>query len=83
MTQSIGEIDKNAPKKIVISLGICEDKQRIDIRVCSQSNPDNWIPTSNGINISSDEWPEFKALVERVHEKLTRLSATYSDSQTN
>ena len=74
MNQTIAEIEKNTLEKIVASMGEYKDKQRIDIRVYFQpdAGPDNWKPTKKGINISLDSWPEFKGLVEKVDQAISK-----------
>lgn len=69
MNQIIAEIPKNALEKVVATMGEYKGKPRIDIRVHFQpdaSEPDNWIPTKKGINLSPDMWPDFKELVGKV-----------------
>ena len=74
MNETIAEIEKNTLEKIVATLGEYKDKQRIDIRVYFQpdADPNNWIPTKKGINISLDSWPEFKDLVEKVDRAINK-----------
>ncbi len=65
----IGEIQRSAFEKIVVTLMNPKGKQRIDIRAYSfsdQREPDNWLPSKKGINLTVDEWTEFKALVDKV-----------------
>ena len=77
MNQTIAEIEKNTLEKIVASMGEYKDKQRIDIRVYFQpdADPDNWIPTKKGINISLDSWGAFKGLVEKIDKAITKGGA--------
>ena len=72
LSQCIGEIQKNALEKVVATLGEYKGKQRVDIRTyflpdqAEPDNPDNWIPTKKGINLSLDNWVEFKELVKKI-----------------
>ena len=65
----IGEIKRGALEKIVATLMESKGKQRIDIRIYAlsdQQEPDNWLPTKKGINLTMDDWKEFKALVDKI-----------------
>ncbi|MEQ8188016.1 MAG: transcriptional coactivator p15/PC4 family protein [Candidatus Eremiobacterota bacterium] len=69
----IGEIKKNRGEKIVFSLGEFKGKKRIDIRTYFQGEEENsevWKPTKKGINISLDQWQEFKELIKEVDNSL-------------
>lgn len=69
MNKVIGEVPKNTMEKIVASLGEYRGKPRIDIRIYFMpevSEPDKWLPTKKGLNLSPDDWPEFKELVGKV-----------------
>jgi hypothetical protein len=72
LDKTIGEIQKNALEKVVVTLGEYKGKQRVDIRTyflpnqAEPDNPDNWIPTKKGINLSLDNWLEFKELVKKI-----------------
>ena len=69
MAEEIASIQKNALEKIMAVLGEYRGEQRIDIRTYfqpKQSNPDYWQPTKKGINLSPENWKEFKKLVEKV-----------------
>jgi hypothetical protein len=72
VTQTIGEMQKYTLEVIRVTLGEFKEKQRIDIRTYFQpdADPDNWIPTKKGINISLDSWGEFKDLVEKVDQAI-------------
>lgn len=72
MAQVIGEIQKNTLEVIRATIGEYKDKPRIDIRVYYQpdADPDNWIPTKKGINLSLDNWKDFKDLVERIDQAI-------------
>lgn len=72
MTQTIGEMQKYTLEVIRVTLGEFKEKQRIDIRTYFQpdADPDKWIPTKKGINISLDTWGEFKDLVEKVDQAI-------------
>ena len=74
MNQTIAEIQKNTLEVIRATLGEYKEKQRVDIRVYYQpdADPNNWIPTKKGINISLDSWPEFKGLVEKVDQAISK-----------
>jgi len=74
MNQTIAEIEKNTLEKIVATLGEYKDKQRIDIRVYFQpdADPNNWVPTKKGINIGLDTWGEFKDLIEKVDQAISK-----------
>ena len=77
MSQTIGEIQKNALEKILVTVGEYQGKQRIDIRTYylpNQAEPDEWKPTKKGINLSPDNWHEFKELVEKVDQAIGRKS---------
>jgi hypothetical protein len=69
----IGEIKKNRGEKIVFSLGEFKGKKRIDIRTYflgEEEDSDTWKPTKKGINISLDQWQEFKELLKEVDNAL-------------
>ncbi len=69
LDKTIGEIQKNAMEKVVATLGEYKGKPRVDIRTYflpDQAEPDNWIPTKKGINLSLDNWVEFKELVKKI-----------------
>lgn len=76
MNRILGEIEKNAIEKIIATLGEYKDKPRIDIRVYflpdADPDPDNWIPTKKGINLSLDQWADFKGLVETINTALKK-----------
>jgi len=60
LSQTIGEIPKNAPKKYVATPGEFQGKTRIDIRVYYKTESDNWRSTKKGVNMDTETWPEFK-----------------------
>ncbi len=68
------EVEKNTLEKLVATLGEYKDKPRIDIRVYFQpdADPDNWVPTKKGINISMDSWGEFKNLVAKIDQAVSK-----------
>ena len=76
MNRILGEISKNAIEKIMVTLGEYKDKQRIDIRVyfLPDADPDNWLPTKKGINLSLNQWADFKGLVEIIDAALKKVS---------
>ena len=59
---------KTPTQRIVATLSDYQQSQRIDIRVYFQPNdkPDVWIPTKRGINLSLDNWQDFKDLVKTI-----------------
>jgi hypothetical protein len=60
-------------EKIVASRGEYRGKPRIDIRVYFKpevSQPDKWLPTKKGINLSPDDWPEFMGLMDRIDQAI-------------
>ncbi len=74
MSQTIGEFQKNAMEKLVATLGEYKGRPRIDIRIHFQpeaSEPDKWIPTKKGINLSPDNWADFKKLIGQVDKALS------------
>jgi len=77
MNQTIGEIQKNALEKIVVTAGEYQGKKRIDIRTYylpNQAEPDEWKPTKKGINLSLDNWQEFKELVGKIDQAIGKKS---------
>ncbi|MEQ8167744.1 MAG: transcriptional coactivator p15/PC4 family protein [Candidatus Eremiobacterota bacterium] len=68
----IGEIKKNRGEKIVFSLGEFKGKKRIDIRnyFLGEEDSETWKPTKKGINISLEQWQEFKELLKEVDNAL-------------
>ncbi len=68
----IGEIKKNRGEKIVFSLGEFKGKKRIDIRTyfVGEEDSETWKPTKKGINISIEQWQEFKELIKEVDNSL-------------
>ena len=72
MTQTIAEIQKSALEVIRASIGEFKEKQRIDIRTYYQpdADPNNWVPTKKGINLSLDNWKDFKDLVEKIDQAI-------------
>ena len=69
----IGEIKKNRAEKVVISIGEFKGKKRIDIRTFflgEEEDSEVWKPTKKGINISLDQWQEFKELLKKVDDSL-------------
>ena len=69
----IGEIKKNRAEKIVFSLGEFRGKKRIDIRTFflgDEEDSEVWKPTKKGVNISLDQWQEFKELIKEVDNSL-------------
>ena len=75
----LGEIKRGAFEKIVATLMNPKGKQRIDVRVYSLSDkgePENWLASQKGINLTLDEWPEFKALVDRVDKAISKELST-------
>ncbi len=66
MSQTIGEIPKNAFEKYVVTPGEFQGKTRIDIRVYYKAESDNWLPTKKGVNMDTGTWPEFKKLTEKA-----------------
>lgn len=69
----IGEIQRGAFEKIIVTLLEPKGKQRIDIRVYSlsdQGEPDNWLASKKGINIYVNECAEFRALVDKVDQAI-------------
>ena len=75
MNQTIGELSKNSMEKIVASLGEYKGRPRIDIRVFWQpepAEPDKWVATRKGINLSPDRWQDFKKLIARVDKAIDK-----------
>ena len=69
MNKVIGEVPKNTVEKIVVTLGEYRGKPRIDIGVYFRpevSESDKWLPTKKGLNLSPDDWPAFKGLMDKV-----------------
>jgi len=68
LSKTIGEIQKNVFEKVVITLIEHQGKQRIDIRtyIVDQSDPNTWLPSKKGVNLSLDMWEDFKGLVEKI-----------------
>ena len=69
MNRIIGEVPKNTMEKIVASLGEYQGRPRIDIRLYFRpevSEPAKWLPTKKGLNLSPDDWPEFRDLMGKV-----------------
>lgn len=65
---TVGVMRKTPTQRIVGTLSDYQESQRIDIRVYFQPNdkPDVWIPTKRGINLSLDNWQDFKDLVKII-----------------
>jgi len=70
MTQTIAEIDKTATEKVVATLSEFKGKQRIDIRIYYQDDNNESKPTKKGINLSLDDWQEFKDLIKKVDQAI-------------
>jgi len=69
----IGEIKKNRGEKIVFSLGEFKGKKRIDIRTYflgDEEDSEVWKPTKKGVNISLDQWQEFKEILHKIDDSL-------------
>lgn len=75
MNQTIGEIEKSALEKIVGAVGEYKGRTRIDLRVYYQPlahKPDEWVPTKKGINLDPETWDDFKKLVAKIDQALTK-----------
>jgi len=69
MAEEIASIQKNALEKIIAIQGEYRGEPRIDIRIYFQSKqtePDKWLPTKKGLNLSPENWKEFKKMVDKV-----------------
>lgn len=65
---TVGVMRKTPTQRIVATLSDYQQSRRIDIRVYFQPNdkPDVWTPTKRGINLSLDNWQDFKDLVKTI-----------------
>lgn len=75
MSQVIGEIQKNALEKIIATVGEYQGRQRIDIRTYflpNSADPEKWSPTKKGINLSTENWQEFKDLVTKIDQAISK-----------
>jgi len=75
LSRTIGEIEKSALEKIVAAIGEFKGKTRIDLRVYYQPvahKPDEWVPTKKGINLDPETWYDFKNLIAKVDQALTK-----------
>lgn len=68
----IGEFERNATEKVVGTIGEYQGKQRVDLRIYYQPDADNWYPTKKGINLGLDNWKDFKDLMGRVDDALSK-----------
>jgi hypothetical protein len=77
MNQTIGEMPKNALEKVVATLAEYKGRPRIDIRVFWQpevTEPDNWVATRKGINLSPDHWQDFKELINKLDKAIGKTA---------
>jgi len=83
MGQIVGEIQKNALEKVVVSVSEFRGKTRIDLRIYyqpDQTEPDKWLPTKKGINLDPEGWKEPKGFIHKVDQAIGQTSQTKSST---
>jgi len=62
----VGEMEKGWNEKIVFGVSEFKGKNYANIRIFYEDDEGEWKPTKKGINLSMDNWQEFKELVEKI-----------------
>ena len=63
--KTISELDITDNKKLILSIGVYRDDERIDLRQYIKVD-DDYIPTKKGINFNSEWLPDFVKMVRKL-----------------
>lgn len=64
---SVGEIQKNALEKIIVSTGTYKGYDFVDVRVYYQDKDGEWKPTRKGVAVPPDKLEELIDLLMKAH----------------
>jgi hypothetical protein len=73
---AVGEIQKNALEKIIVSTGTYKGYDFVDVRVYYQDKDGEWKPTRKGVAVPPDKLEELIDLLKRAQTEIAPTAKT-------